>query len=268
MKALRLDRVAINVADLGASEAFYAGALGFTAGVARDEDGQLAGLLGVSAVRSLLMRRGGQTVELTQTDPPGAPYPAGSASNDIWFQHCALVTPDMARDYARLSGFAAAPISRGGPQTLPGGIVAYKFRDPDGHPLELIGFPAPDPATQDGIDHSAIAVADVERSIAFYRDRLGLTVAARQVNAGPAQDALDGLDGAQVDVIALRPADPAPHVELLGYRMPRGRVACAAAWSDLAASRLVFTVDRLAGADEQRALFHDPDGHAVLLQGA
>ena len=36
------------------------------------------------------------------------------------------------------------PISTSGPQLLPaasGGVSAFKFRDPEGHPLELIAFP-------------------------------------------------------------------------------------------------------------------------------
>jgi Glyoxalase/Bleomycin resistance protein/Dioxygenase superfamily len=77
-----------------------------------------------------------------------------------------------------------SPISRYGPQRLLSGIVAFKFRDPD--LLELIQFPRPDLRTEGGIDHSAISVADAERSIAFYAERLGLSLQSRQVNRGPA----------------------------------------------------------------------------------
>jgi catechol 2,3-dioxygenase-like lactoylglutathione lyase family enzyme len=138
--------------------------------------------------------------------------------------------------------------------------------------LELIGFPAPDPATLGGIDHSAISVADPARSIVFYGLQLGLTVKARQVNQGAAQDALDALDDVVVDVVALAPAPAAPHVELLGYRQPRGRAGRLQP-NDVAASRLVFapSVQAAAGAGPHRpameglSLLHDPDGHAVLL---
>ncbi len=274
MRALSLDRVALNVSDLDRARRFYADALGFETQTIGREDAQLASLLGVRAARSVVMRRGAQLVELTQTDPAGAPYPPGSASNDLWFQHCALVTRDMHAAYARLGGSLAVPISRNAPQILLGGIVAYKFRDPDGHPLELISFPQPDPRTEDGIDHSAIAVRDAGRSVAFYADLLELNVASRQVNTGPEQDALDGLDGVEVDVVALCAQHPAPHVELLGYRAPAGRGA-SSSWSDLAASRLVFLVDRIEGGDASGAgegvsqlLVRDPDGHAVLLRAS
>lgn len=272
--ALRLDRVSLNVADLAAATAFYVGALGFEAAPAVDADPRLAGLLGARTLRVVLLRRGQQCLELAMLDPPGASYPADSHSNDLWFQHCALVTDDIAAAYGRLYRFPFTPISRHGPQALPGGIIAFKFRDTDGHPLELIEFPRPDPRTDVGVDHSALSVADPERSIAFYADRLGLSVQSRQVNRGSAQDALDDLDGVAVDVVSLVAKSPAPHVELLGYRTPRGRASPVARSSAIAASRLVFATDALDSwngavtlADGTRAcLIQDPDGHALLLE--
>jgi catechol 2,3-dioxygenase-like lactoylglutathione lyase family enzyme len=258
--AWQLQRIALNVADLAAATRFYVEALGFALDVAETADPALARLLGVRALRWVRLRRGAQILELSACDPPGAPMPPDGRSNDAWFQHCALVTSDMASDYQLLLRFRFTPISRGGPQTLPGGIVAFKFRDPDGHPLELITFPRPDPATLGGIDHSAICVADATRSIDFYADRLGLRVAARQVNTGQAQDALDDLEDALVDVVALECPRPGPHLELLGYRHPIGRAGRLHP-GDIGASRLVFC----SGADGDAALLHDPDGHAVLL---
>ena len=223
-RVLALDRISLNVRDLDAATLLYASHLGFEPDAPTELDPALARLLGARRVRTVRMRRGRQTLELTQTDPPGAPYldaaeHAGRA-NDPWFQHCALVTDDMAGAYERVRTGPFTPISRDGPQALPGGIVAYKFRDPDGHPLELIAFPHGNPHTARGIDHTAIAVADPHASIAFYTGGLGLAVQARQINTGPAQDALDGLERVVVDVIALAPPEPAPHVELLGYRSP------------------------------------------------
>ncbi len=259
MKAWRLDRVGLNVRDLPAAIAFYEAALGFSASAIAPGD---AGLLGVRAVRRALLRRGGQHLELTACDPPGAPYPDASASNDLWFQHCALATDDIAAAYARLRSAAFTPVSVGGPRALPGGLVAFKFRDPDGHPLELIQFAGGDPATAEGIDHSAIAVSDVARSVAFYATALGLAERARQVNTGPAQDGLDGLAGVSVDVVALAPAVAAPHVELLGYRTPRGRSAPPGRLSDIAASRLVFK----AGHVPDARVLRDPDQHVCVIE--
>ncbi len=261
MTAQRLDRVGLNVGSVTDALRFYEEALGFTASPVR-ADPACAALLGVRTVQTARLQRGAQVIELTQCDPPGAPYPEGSHSNDAWFQHCALVTGDMASAYARLCAFPFTPISRHGPVLLPGGITAFKFRDPDGHPLELIQFPRSDPLTEGGIDHSAIAVADVARSVAFYAGELGLVETARQVNKGPAQDALDGLDGVSVDVVALMAQVPAPHLELLCYRTPRGRSAGDRDASAIAASRLVFSVGT-----GPLLLRRDPDGHLVVLEG-
>ena len=80
------------------------------------------------------------------------------------------VTSDAARAWERARDCGARLISRGGPVTLPpsaGEITAVKFRDPEGHPLELIEFPNGSSAVWSGegmlgIDHSAIGVADVD----------------------------------------------------------------------------------------------------------
>ena len=96
---------------------------------------------------------------------------------------------------------------------------------------------------------------------------------SRQINSGSAQDALDDLDNVAVDVVSLVPELPAPHVELLGYRAPRGRASPFVVPSAIAASRLVFAMDALDSwpavtlADGARVcMIRDPDGHALLLE--
>lgn len=193
----------------------------------------------------------------------GRPYPPDVPGWSPLFQHFAVATPDISASYDRLRlADRWAPISRGGPQRLPvntGGVTAFKFRDPDGHPLELIEFPGDSGSAR--IDHSAISVADAGRSIAFYR-ALGLTPGGRSFNHGPEQDALDGLENAGLDVVALEPPRRAPHVELLAYRAAdRVNEIAGPAYTldveDVAATRIVF-VTSAAFADRR---FHDPDGH-------
>ncbi len=303
---LRLRCVGITVADLPRAQAFYQQALGFApSSTAAETDPAWARLLGAENVRTARLRLGAQEIELTAFDPPGQPYPGGSTSADLWFQHIAVVTNDMAAAYDRVRRHGGAtPITEGEPQRLPpeaGGVTAYKFRDPEGHPVELIQFP---PGTGDaawqharpgsvtlGYDHSAISVADANRSVAFYTGLLGMAQASRQVNSGPAQERLDGLPGDVVDVVALQPAAaPTPHIELLAYRTPRGRPAPSLRPCDVAATRLVLEVENLPGllgtlagagvavaepgvvplADGSRAaLIRDPDQHElVLVDGA
>jgi hypothetical protein len=93
----------------------------------------------------ITLNLGREIIELVQFDLPGEPYPHASSSSDLVFQHFAIVVADMMRAVQRLSTIAGwTPISTGDPQHLPassGGLIAFKFRDPEGHPLELLAFP-------------------------------------------------------------------------------------------------------------------------------
>jgi catechol 2,3-dioxygenase-like lactoylglutathione lyase family enzyme len=232
-------------------------------------------------------------------DPPGAPYPQERASNDQWFEHVALVTGDIEAVWKRLEDARPQAITTGGPVLLPpntGSVTAFKFRDPEGHPLELIFFPegVGDPGWQHGgrgirgYDHTAVSVMDLDRSLAFYTKLLGFHVGGRSLNVGPEQDRLDGLDGCQVDVVALQlAAVPTPHVELLHYRTPPGRTLTAPVKAnDVAATRQVHRVDDLPGLVERlqaaavpfvspgivalknggkAAAVRDPDGYMIVL---
>ena len=263
VRATRLLRIELTVAELTPAEQFYVEALGFESLRREDLDAAGAALLGADRVRQVVLRRGGQTLVLQAFRPEGAAYPSQASACDQAFQHFAMPVTEMRLALARLLPYGPAPISTAGPQHLPersGGATAYKFRDPDGHPLELIEFPD---RREGGIDHSAIAVTDARRSIAFYAGELGLRMAARQVNTGAEQDALDGLDGARVEVVALEPAQATPHVELLAYQAPRGRPTGPLRPRDIAATRMVLEVSGLPGADS--VLVHDPDGHALIL---
>ena len=222
------------VSDLTATETFYRDGLGFSR-LAPPEPVPAAhrAAMGLDdgTATQLRMGLGAQTVTFLALDPPGAPYPAEPRATDPVFQHLAIPVRDMAAAMERLEYLNSTPISRGGPQELPlasGGVTAYKFRDPDGHPLELLSFPGGAPARRWraapglflGIDHSAITVTDLDAALTFLTGTLGLSLAARGLNRGPEQGRLDGVDDPAVDVIALEPPVPAPHVELLHYRSP------------------------------------------------
>jgi catechol 2,3-dioxygenase-like lactoylglutathione lyase family enzyme len=253
-------RVARNVADLAAAASFYTQALGFSVEGPAFDDPQLAACLGLRAVRCLLIRRGAQLVELTECQPAGAAYPDDALSNDLIFQHLALVTADIEAAAALAMRGGAKAISKCGPQHLPassGGVIAFKFRDPDGHPLEFLQFPDAVKNAASGYDHSAICVSDVTTSVVFYQT-LGFRESTRQLNQGEEQDRLDGLSNVAVDVVALTPEQPTPHLELLHYRTPRGRSE-RAELNDIAADRLVVSAD-----DGTLTITHDPDGHAIL----
>jgi catechol 2,3-dioxygenase-like lactoylglutathione lyase family enzyme len=263
MKVTRLLRVGRNVAALEKAALFYADVLGFAAAAPVAEDAALARLLQVERVWVLRMRLGAQEIELSQCFPAGAAYPPQAGANASCFQHIAVLTADIVTACARAARHGGAPISRIGPVRLPvssGGVTAYKFRDLDGHPLEFLQFPEAAGKPASGFDHSAISVSNVDASVAFYT-RLGLVQAARQLNQGVEQDALDGLEDVAVDVVALNPPQSTPHVELLCYRTPKAP-AMDYGPADICADRLVFGTDK-AGL----SLMRDPDGHVVLLDG-
>jgi catechol 2,3-dioxygenase-like lactoylglutathione lyase family enzyme len=301
--------IGVTVADVARSTAFFRDVLGFEkigdVEVGGPDFARLWGVAGARA-RVVRLRLGAEEIELTEfLAPRGLPYPAGSRSNDRWFQHIAIVVSDMDAAYARVRPHVEA-ISAG-PQTLPrsnraaAGIAAFYFRDPDGHALELIHFPPGkgDPRWQEsggrlflGIDHTAIAVGSTAASLAFYRDVLGLRVAGESHNVGIEQARLTGVAGADVRITGLRPAAGAPGVELLEYVAPRdGRqLAPPPRANDVVHWHTTVAVDDVASAGAAlhaagysttrdgaaplpaggvRAtgalVVYDPDGHAVQL---
>ena len=244
-----IDSLGFTTADAEASAAFFETCLGFRRlGEAVVLEGgpyaQLVGLPG-GRLRVLRLAIGAEVLELTEVlapgpgARPGRPIPAGSRSNDRWFQHACLVVNSLEAALAGLQpAFAAGRITAisSAPQRLPdwnvaaAGIVAFKFRDPDGHPLELLQFP-PDkgeprwhaavPGPVLGIDHSAIGSADTATSARFYGDLLGLAAGGDGVNSGPEQDGLDGLAVTWVRITGHRCPSGAG-VECLDYREPTG----------------------------------------------
>jgi catechol 2,3-dioxygenase-like lactoylglutathione lyase family enzyme len=259
--AQSVDRIVIPVSRLDRASAFYTRALSFVPG-------------GPGASSPPVLHLGKETIELVER--AGRAIPADSRSNDRWFQHLAIVVSDIDKAYAAVLRAGATPISAG-PQLLPAwnpnaaGIRAVYFRDPDGHPLELIQFPPGkgEPRWQErdriflGIDHSAIAASDTELSVAFYRDRLGLRIAGTSENWGIEQERLSGVPGAHVRITTLR-ATGGPGVELLDYLTPTdGRpMPVDTTADDLWTEEIVL---RTAPVPHSGAWLRDPDGHAVGL---
>jgi catechol 2,3-dioxygenase-like lactoylglutathione lyase family enzyme len=189
----------------------------------------LEGVFGLR-MRIARMRLGDESIELTEfLAPRGRPAPVDARSNDRWFQHVAIIVSDMDRAYQWLRERKVQHASSG-PQLLPewnknaGGIRAFYFRDPDGHPLEILWFPsgkgkakwhAPSEKLFLGIDHTAIVISDTEASLRFYRDRLGMEVAGESENYGPEQERLNNVFGARLRITALRAAS-GPGIEFSG----------------------------------------------------
>jgi catechol 2,3-dioxygenase-like lactoylglutathione lyase family enzyme len=254
--------------DLARLAGFYADALGFTlhGAAAPISPGDMALLALSGDGKRQVLSLGEQVLFIEEYERKGRDYPTDGNSASLWFQHLAIVVDDMAKAYARLLDMR--PISRGGPRQLPdssGGVKAFKFRDPDGHPLELLEFPAGRmPVFWQGrrglgrqvglgIDHSAISVADAAVSAAFY-ETLGLSRLDGSLNTGPAQQNLDGLRNVRVQVVPMKPHGTTPHLELLCYRFPKSSAAATSHANDVAATRVLWR-------GRKAALLRDPDGH-------
>jgi catechol 2,3-dioxygenase-like lactoylglutathione lyase family enzyme len=230
--------VLMTVSDIDHSVDFYSRILSFE----KVSEVELAGeavehLFGVfgARVRIARMQLGDESIELAQfLAPHGRPIPVDSRSNDLWFQHIAIIVSNMDRAYQLLRQHKVEHVSSG-PQRLPdwnknaGGIQAFYFKDPDEHPVEILQFPEGkgDPKWHRttnrlflGIDHTAITIANTDVSLRFYRDLLGLRVVGESENYGAEQEHLNNVFGARLRITALR-APAGPGIELLEYLSPR-----------------------------------------------
>jgi len=230
--------ILITVSDMDRAVDFYGRVLTFEkASDTEAAGGDVEHFLGVfgSRVRVVRMKLGDESIELVQfLAPRGRPIPVDSRSNDVWFQHIAVIVSDMDRAYAILREnkveFASSE-----PQRLPdwnknaAGIKAFYFKDPDEHPVEILQFPEGkgDPKWHRGgnrlflgIDHTAIVVSNTDASLKFYRDLLGLHIAGESENYGTEQEHLNNVFGAHLRITSLR-AGAGPGIELLEYLSPR-----------------------------------------------
>src|SRR6266849_2808476 len=233
-----VDAVGITVSDMDRAVDFYSRVLTFEkvsdVEVTGDDYENLTGVFGLR-MRIVRMRLGDESIELTEyLAPKGRPIPVDSRSNDRWFQHIAIIVSDMDKAYRLLRQNKVAHASSG-PQRLPdwnknaAGISAFYFKDPDGHPVEVLQFP-PDKGLKKwhrpmdklflGIDHTAIVVWDTEASVKFYRDLLGMHIAGESETYGTEQEHLNNVFGAHLRITALRGVT-GPGIELLEYLAPR-----------------------------------------------
>ena len=300
-----VDRITLIVSDLDRAEEDYVGTFGCRVEQRADIDPSLTGVLCVRQARGRrsLLRLGRERIELLEfTDSAGRPYPPGSTSTDLWFQHMAIVVNDMTYAHQRvMANRRFRPISRNGPVRLPdssGGVTAFKFRDHDGHPLELLAFPegqVPGPwrAVNGtgpflGIDHTAIAISDPASSARFFGSVFGFSTGTRTENRGPEQADLDHVDDVHVSVTRLAPDLPTPRLELLHYHVGTRRpIPHDTASNDIVATHCVVRVaslDATAAALARRgtplagddlmilhggiraALVSGPDGHRFLVE--
>ncbi len=240
--AQRVLNPVVTVSDLDKILPFYTKVLPFElVGIREVNHATLAKLFNVNnpqtTARIATLKLGEESFELMDFIEPenGAKIPTDSKSNDLWFQHIAIVVSDMDAAYKILRENQVVHVSSS-PQTLPNyitaaaGIKAFYFQDPDGHNLEIIYFPKDkgNPKWQKptdkvflGIDHTAIGSDITTTSLKFYKDILGLKVGGASENYGSEQEHLNQVFGAHLQITGLTTGQGIG-VELLDYIAPLG----------------------------------------------
>jgi catechol 2,3-dioxygenase-like lactoylglutathione lyase family enzyme len=76
-----------------------------------------------------------------------------------------------------------------------------------------------------GANHTSFTVSDMERSLAFYRDLLGLEVLFDQEGTGGYLAAITGFPDAHLRIVHLRIPGSTHRLELVQYYRPQGQPA-------------------------------------------
>jgi catechol 2,3-dioxygenase-like lactoylglutathione lyase family enzyme len=233
----KVESVGITVKEMDRSVKFYTEVLGFKKINDKEYKGEswekLQGVFGLN-MRVVTLQLGDEFIELIDyLTTGGRSIPEDAKSNDLFFQHIAIVVSDMDKAYAQLRKYNVEHVSTS-PQTLPKsipaaeGIKAFYFHDPDNHNLELIYFPKGkglDKWQKNqgkiflGIDHTAIGIRSTENSHTFYMDLLGVERKGDSWNKGTEQEHLNNVEGASLHITGYRAA-AGLGIEFLQYINP------------------------------------------------
>ena len=233
----KVGAIGITVSEMDRSVKFYTEVLGFKKitdeEIWGEEYEKLNNLFGLR-IRVVRMKLGEETIELIDyLTSGGRSIPEDAKSNDLIFQHIAIVVSDMDAAYIHLRKYMVMHVSTA-PQTIPvsnkaaAGIKAFYFHDPDMHNLELIYFPKGkgNPKWQVrnkklflGIDHTAICVSNTDSSLRFYEGLLGILRKGDSWNMGMEQAHLNFVQGASLHITGLRVPE-GPGIEFLEYIHP------------------------------------------------
>lgn len=92
-------------------------------------------------------------------------------------------------------------------------------------------------------DHTGITVANLERSLAFWRDILGFELSHRAHQTGELAREITGVAGAEISLAVLRA--PGHKIELLEYHAPAERKRADLRPCDVGSVHVALTVDDL-----------------------
>lgn len=305
----KVDAIGITVKDMNRSLNFYTKVLGFKKISDQEYSGEtyekLTAVFGLH-IRVARLQLGDEFIELTDfLTSGGRSIPEDQQSNDLSFQHIAIVVSDMEKAFEQVKKFNVEYVSTA-PQTLPKsiagaeGIKAFYFHDPDNHNLELIYFPKGKGQAKWqnnhgkiflGIDHTAVGVSNTEQSHQFYSGLLGIERKGDSWNKGVEQEHLNNVESASLHITGYR-SPAGPGIEFLEYLIPGpGKKYpadtkandlwfwqttlitkdAAALFTMLANKGFEFVSKELVTGEDKlnhskAFIVKDPDGHAVLIK--
>lgn len=301
-KVTGVGAICITVKELAPSLSFYTNVLQFkhigTEDFYGENHEQLLGKFGIH-YKIAHLQLGDEYVDLIDyLTSGGRSIPETQQSNDLAFQHIAIVVKDMDAAFAILQKNNVEFVSTI-PQTIPAsnaaaaGIRAFYFHDIDNHNLELIYFPKGKGKTKWqnqtkniflGIDHTAIGVSNTSNSSQFWVNQLLLEKKGESHNRGTEQAHLNFVKHAELQITGFAAA-AGPGVEYLQYLQPGvgkkyptdtqcddlwnwlTKVNCDgidALFTQLVAAKVTIVSEAVVVMNgKKNFIARDPDGHAV-----
>jgi catechol 2,3-dioxygenase-like lactoylglutathione lyase family enzyme len=103
------------------------------------------------------------------------------------------------------------------------------------------------------VRHIGIVVRDLDRSLAFYRDLLGLALVRQMDETGPFIDAILGMNAAKVRTVKLAAPGDGVQIELLAFTEPAPQIGGAPSLTRVGPTHVAFTVEDLDGLHQRMA---------------
>lgn len=298
----RVGPICITVKELNSSLNFYTNILQFkhigTEDFYGEDHEQLFGKFGIH-YKIAHLQLGDEYVDLIDyLTSGGRSIPETQHSNDLSFQHIAIVVNDMDAAFNILQKHNIEFVSTI-PQTIPlsnptaAGIKAFYFHDIDNHNLELIYFPKgkgnskwqiPNRNIFLGIDHTAIGVSSTTNSLHFWTNTLTLEKRGASHNSGTEQAHLNFVKNAELLITGLSTGQ-GTGVEFLQYIHPGSgktypadtqcddlwnwitKIQCTsieALFQKLASKNVQIVSDKIVIlSGSKNFIARDPDGHAI-----
>jgi lactoylglutathione lyase len=232
---LRFRHIGLHVSDLNAALRFFRDGLQLEVlSRGKEDDPMAAAIIGPTspALDCAILRFPETHVTIRLTENPGAPIVDTEARNPGTC-HVAFYTGDLDRTWAHLDENGAHLVSDrvvsivGG--VFDGGKAIYCV-GPDGYRIEFLEGPAyldgshrdpaavPNTSRANEASHMGIHVRDRDKSLAFYRDLVGMEVVAAWLEETPSTRSVIGYPEASLNMAILRMPGTQSYFEVIEYQ--------------------------------------------------